>query len=776
MAKQFKTYFLLILLIAFTGNTYAQKFGFNELLKQSPDQLAPFCVPNTSANRAFLFDSGIQIKFITNDWIFITTTPRWINDQKNDKKLSDFYFEFTPPVALADTARIWHNVNPIHNGQSPLPSSYTGKDVIVGVVDQGLDWNHPDFLDANGNTRVLRYWDHTFNGPNPAQPYGYGQLWDSTAINNGSCTSLEETTAHGTTVAGMAVGNAGANGTQKGMAPDANIIIVETNFNLPNWTLTIADAVDYIFAVADSMNMPAVVNLSLGSYFGSHDATDPAAQMIDALLDEHPGRIVVCAAGNSGEQGKYHCHNDVTSDTSFVWFLNNSSAQLGANTIFFDLWADMTDATWDYAFGADIPGSPYNFRGRTSFRAATNSLGGVIYDTLWNNGNRIATFEIYPEQVGNNYHMQILSKVDSTAYYFRFETKGSGAYDLWSGAWLGYNNMVTNIPSPADLPEIIHYAAPETLQSIVSSWNCSDKVVTVGVFRNKSSYWDKNGNLYYNGSVTPGALNPGSSKGPTRNGIIKPDVAAAGDVTLTAAPMWIVNNPAYNPFLDSGGWHGRNGGTSMASPIVAGIAALYLERCNFASYSNFKTDLFNTSYTDAFTGTSLPNNAWGYGKPDAFALLQEQQLNTVTPAISVNGNQLESTTDFGYQWLLDGAWIPGEYQSTYTPLPPYGDYQVISYNSDGCPAYSNTLTVAAGIDEADQELIKLYPNPGKGIFHINASTTYELVDIVDVTGRPISYHEIGISHFEIVEPINGQYFVVIKDQHQNIRTVSLIIE
>ena len=102
--------------------------------------------------------------------------------------------------------------------------------------------------------------------------------------------------------------------------------------------------------------------------------------------------------------------------------------------------------------------------------------------------------------------------------------------------------MEVNLPSSAVLPEIVYYAMPDTLQTIVSSWNCSNKVVSVGVFRNKTGYWDKNGNLYYSGSVIPGALNPGSSKGPTRDGIIKPDVAASGDLSLSAAPMWVLNN------------------------------------------------------------------------------------------------------------------------------------------------------------------------------------------------------------------------------------------
>jgi subtilisin family serine protease len=775
MAKLHYTLLLIFCSILGITKLNAQKFGFERVLLEQSMEPTVFCLPNNEINSKAILDAGIHLRFSSKNWLFITATPNWIAESKESGEITDFYFEFAPPMALADTARIWHNVNPVHNGDSPLPSSYTGKDVIIGIVDQGLDWTHPDFQDANGNTRVLRYWDHSFNGPNPAMPYGYGQLWDSTAINNGTCTSTEATTAHGTTVAGMAVGNGLANGTHKGMAPDANIIIVETNFNLPNWTLTIADAIEYIFAVADSMNMPAVVNLSLGSYFGSHDATDPAGERINDLLDEKPGRIVVCAAGNSGDKGKYHLHNAVTADTSFVWFLNNPTGQLGNNTIFFDLWSDQSEATWDYAFGADTPSPGFVFRGRTDFTAAQTALGGVLYDTLYNNGNRIATFEIYPELVGSNYHMQILAKIDSNSYLYRFETRGSGSYDLWSGSWLGFNNMLTNIPSPLDVPEIVNYAMPDTLQTIVSSWNCSDKVISVGVFRNKSAHWDNNGDLYVNNAVTPGALNPGSSKGPTRNGITKPDVAAAGDVTLTAAPLWILTNPAYNALIDSGGWHGRNGGTSMASPIVAGIAGLYLERCSYATYANFRDDLHSTAYTDAFTGGGLPNNAFGYGKPDAFALLQEQQLNSSTPSISLSGSELISTPDFGYHWILDGEFLDNSNAIAYSPIPPYGDYQVLTYNSDGCTSLSAPFTVTLGLNEQIPSRALIYPNPSTQYFHIDSDYSFHLLSIHDQMGRTIEFNTLGNNNFELIQKNSGIYFLNIERNDGNLEVLQLII-
>jgi hypothetical protein len=132
------------------------------------------------------------------------------------------------------------------------------------------------------------------------------------------------------------------------------LIIVETDFNLPNWTLTIADACDYIFKVADSLGRPAVINLSLGSYLGSHDGNDPASEYIEKLVTDKKGRIIVSAAGNSGAWGKYHVHGDIDADTSFVWMLPNPANQIKSNAMYMDLWADSSVANWRYALGANL--------------------------------------------------------------------------------------------------------------------------------------------------------------------------------------------------------------------------------------------------------------------------------------------------------------------------------------------------------------------------------------------------------------------------------------
>lgn len=731
--------------------------------------MTSFCVSNSDQNLNTLIKEGQQIKYITPKWIYITSTPYFISNHINDGSLSDFYFEFAPPALLSDTARAFHFVDDVHAGLGGLQQAYTGKDVIIGFVDTGIELNHPDFLDSQGNTRVLRYWDHTIpaSGSSP-QPYGYGYVWDSTAINQGLCTS-SDSGGHGSTVAGQGSGNGQANGHNKGMAPEADIIVVETNFNLPNWTLTIADACDYIFKVADSLGKPAVINLSLGSYLGSHDGNDPAADYIETLLDEKGGRIVVGAAGNAGNKLGYHVHNDVNADTSFTWFLTNTSSSFGPNTVFFDLWADPTEATWNYSIAVDRPWyAGWTLGGQTIFRGAADNLGTTVYDTIRNSNNDIlCTAEIFTEQVYGAYHMQLMldncdSSLTDPLYLYRFNATGSGSYDLWSGGWLDLNDIVASVMSPAQYPSIVNYVFADSTQTIVSSWNCSEKVVSVGNMKNRWSHIDRNMNTYVStDGIPPGKLSINSSKGPNRHNVIKPDITAAGDITLAPAPFTFLNNPVNYSAVDSSGWHARNGGTSMAAPVISGIAALYLERCPYASYQDFLSELQATAYTDGFTGT-VPNNAYGYGKAHALNLLLGMNLAT-QPTISITGSaQISSSSAQQYQWYLDGQPLPNENGQDVAIVQQTGSYQVEIVNASGCVAISDPVVVTLSLNDLQNNHLGVFPNPVTDLLTIDSDESVRKLYLTDISGKQIELNVTQNNTYSIGYLPAGTYYISIE--------------
>jgi hypothetical protein len=687
--------------------SYSQvkKFGFDKLLSESPNAKIPFAVVNDgSKTYEALAKRNIKIKHLNKEWVYVTTTPAEIQYLIDEKLISNFHFEFHKAVDLNDSTRVKHFVDAVHSGSSGLPLPFTGKDVIIGVIDSGLDINHPDFIDANGNSRVLYYWDQTMPDTGiyvVPQPFNYGLEFSNSQIQNGSLDLLTFGTSHGTNSAGIAAGNGLANGENKGMAPDSKIIFV----NYANFSTAFADACDYIFRKADEAGLPCVINISAGFYLGSHDGNDPATEYIEDLLDEKPGRIISVSAGNSGAYAPYHVKADVTPQESFVWFENNpnTSPYTGTtNTIIFDLWADSADiVNVEFAFGANLSSGSFSERGTTIFRNSQQNLNGIINDTIRNaNGTKLAILEIYPTKINQLYNLQVLYKaIDSTAYYYSIKARGNGNYDLWSstGAGISLNKIVTNIPSPLIFPAITNYHLPDLDQSIVSGFACSEKVITVGNVVNLTDYIDVNGNLVtLPAGFFSNQLSPNSSKGPNRLGSIKPDITAAGDYSFSAATLSNLANPGFANKVSQGGWHGRAGGTSASSPVVAGIAALYFERCGNATYQDFMTDMKNAAFTDQFTG-SVPSNSFGYGKIHALNTLLQRNYSS-----EIIGNTLICAADDSLSidasvpldsivWGFNGTTSTG----TSLNITNSGEYFSFTYDNKAC-VETDTISVILG--------------------------------------------------------------------------------
>ena len=121
-------------------------------------------------------------------------------------------------------------------------SELTGKGVIIGVVDTGIDPNHTAF-----KGRILRIWDQTINGPGFWRP---DLAWNCKVL---YWPLSRDFNGHGTHVAGIA---AGADSIYGGVASEAELIIIKTTFQDAH----IAAGIEYIFRVAQEMNRPAVIN------------------------------------------------------------------------------------------------------------------------------------------------------------------------------------------------------------------------------------------------------------------------------------------------------------------------------------------------------------------------------------------------------------------------------------------------------------------------------------------------------------------------------------
>lgn len=688
------TIFLILFSVLSFGQNETTNGGifYNKYKEKQPTTITDFAVKGDQ--QVLMNSENVHYKYSNNGWHFIRCTSEVLGKLCENQAVTQIYFTPSKPAMLNDTMRLVQNIDSVHAGYAPLNDSFTGRDVIIGYVDTGIDFTHGDFLNDDGSTRVLRYWDHSlgFDAGRTPPKYGYGQVWDNNDIDDGICTSTDNH-AHGTTVTGTGSGNANENGMYKGAAPESDIIIVETNFNLANWTLTVADAIDYIFMVADSMGKPAVVNTSVGDYLGSHDGTDPAGHIVDSLLNDKPGRIVVAALGNSGNWGKYHVNGVVNADTSFTWFEVNPSSTFSVPAVYFDFWADTADFNnVDFALGADIETPDFDFRGRTQFFNIQTMLNQTTYDSIMNGANKLSPVEIYAEEINGVYHLEVyLENPDSSDYLYRFMTYGDGEYDIWSGTVMGLSNIKsTGLPTAVSFPDIIHYHSPDSLKTLVSSWNCLESVISVGNFAGQLDYIDVNGNTY-TFAHTPGQLSINSSKGPNRKGYMKPDVSATGDGNLSAVISAYANNGSGS--LAQGGMHIRNGGTSIACPVISGIAAMYLEKCPNSTYADYRDGLHQNANEDGFTGAT-PNYAYGYGKVDAFEL-----LNTTNFDVTLIGDTLICDDPEVFETAENNFnsynWFNGE--TTASILMNETDTVFVMVENDhGCKAFSDSIIVIKG--------------------------------------------------------------------------------
>jgi subtilisin family serine protease len=523
---------------------------------------------------------------------------------------------------LDDSSLSKNNINPVHAGQIPLAQGYKGKDVIVGVIDTGIDYGHPDFKDSTGKSRVLWIWDQARpDSVNTPLPYNYGQEWSGPQLDSGLSNHTDYTNGgHGTKVTGVAAGNGNSAFHYRGIAPEADIIFVAIDFNNPG--PTVVDAVNYIFAKAALEGKPCVINISLGDYYGSHDGTDLQAQMIDNMLDAQSGRALVAANGNGGNI-PFHLGYTVTADTNFTWITNNT------NTIIFDVYADTGDFRHvNFTIGAsDATGNSY--RGNIGFRNADSSLFTVRTDTLWNGGNRLGIISSYTDITDSLTTFSVMIQPDSLNYLWSFEATGSGYFDSWN-----FEYKTDNFPADTIRPDMIYYKRPDTLQTVCTSLQCSDKVISVGNYVCREGYIDVRDTF----SVFPGVVDSifdNSSLGPTRDGRIKPDISATGENIVTVGERvfmsWLAINYPFIVTQDS--MHMIFGGTSAASPVVAGLAALYFEMYPTATYQQLKQDIITCAMHDVFTGPN-PNNTYGYGKLDGYGALTCQNPIGIKNAVA----------------------------------------------------------------------------------------------------------------------------------------------
>ena len=239
--------------------------------------------------------------------------------------------EFQPATAhfldhVEDSIMLAHNrVNGVFQGAAPFPRSFGGAGVLLGIIDDGFEWRHPDFWLADSTTRLIGLWDQNSTDGRYFQPYyNYGAEWTKVDIDAYQCT--HRALDHGSHVMGTAGGNAKATQKYRGIAPETDLAAVGITSGA-YFLSGFVDGLHYLFDKATTLGQPCVVNSSVGSYGSGHDGKDLYAQLIAQMIQAQPGRVLVQAGGNA-RQANLHLGVSLQNDTTLTAFASVSYTHL----------------------------------------------------------------------------------------------------------------------------------------------------------------------------------------------------------------------------------------------------------------------------------------------------------------------------------------------------------------------------------------------------------------------------------------------------------------
>ncbi len=543
-----------------------------------------------------------------------------------------------------DIERQLTKVDKVQNGlQNSLPKNYTGKGVIVGIVDVGFQCNNPSFYTSDGKqTRIVRYWHQGDKSGTAPSGYNYGTEYTDTALIQ-TLNDMDGT--HGTHVAGIAAGSGFSTpGLQyRGMAPDAELVFVTikyANDTLPGSALgdyvvanpTIIDAYNYIFNYAQSVGKPAVINLSWGMHTGPHDGTSLFDKATELLVGQ--GKILVGANGNEGDN-PMHWNHKFEGDTVSTIVIENNRQFRVPERVYCDFWGSKQQ---HFSIKLKIIDTNENLICETPF-IKSNKDTSITYKFFADTSNFMFHYAVKASYINNQkpnitfwaeHPKQRKYAIIATITSDSSDVHGwnSGAAKEWtSGSFRNKLNKLnfeqTFIAGNGD------YTAGE-------NGGTSKAVISVGALAARSSYTNVRGKFVNDSNyVIPPSIAKFSSKGPTVDGRIKPNISAPGyDVpsSLNNKQMadWMLDKTLLKSVFrkDTQYWAAFNG-TSMAAPHVTGIVALMLEANPKLNAAQAKDILESTADEDNSTG-AIPNNSYGFGRVNAYdALIKTLQTSGI---------------------------------------------------------------------------------------------------------------------------------------------------
>lgn len=589
------------------------------LIDNRPGLICAFVRVDPAAADSVFCANGCTVYDRRED-IFIVGIPLSnLNSVAGAKSVSRIEASSSARITTDTTAAIT-SADISHSGVS-LPQAFTGRGVVMGIMDVGFDLTHPTFYNSDfTDYRIGAFWDQ-IDRDTVGSVFPVGRDYRGKAeILGKQCSTDAALLSHGTHTLGIAAGS-GAGSRYRGIAFESDICAVS---NAVTKDIELIDSADiykyttatdalgfkYIFDYADSMDMPCVISFSEG-YSPGFDSEDSLfCEYLNRICGQ--GHIIVTSAGNeslyirhlSKPAGKQSAGSFVVCGDRMASFRALSDSPFTISLVGYGVSRDTVTIS-----SADcIEDSVVSFHGDFPSSGQSVDIDVQRYHSAVYAGDTVYSITVRSDvPIGSDVPMALIIGGCQAEASLRAVSNAvfiNGQAD----------------PSLSDAEPGHNILAP----------GCYPGLITVGATMHRPGFRNSRGEWIYtnDAGLAPGERAAYSSMGPVADGAVKPDVVAPGNNVISSySSFYIEKNPDAGDinscveFFDFGGrryaW-AADTGTSMAAPVVAGAVALWLQAVPTLTPADVM-DVIRSTSRRRYASAHYPDNEYGYGEIDVHA-------------------------------------------------------------------------------------------------------------------------------------------------------------